>query len=151
MLALDELADLAAQRTEHIEKLLVRLPDFAAEELHNANHCAGHCDREPERRSQALFRGDRRTWKIRILSDIGDPCRLRQFPHSPRHTFAPRKNMSAGSHLELVCAGVRSLPDFDTAQPVLFYHPERSHAPLERLAEGPQNVRGGISQRRVLR
>ena len=137
MLALDELPDLAAESAKHVEQCLVRLADFPAEKLHDAHDFAGHGYREPKRGSQTLFRRDRRPRKIRILRDVGNPCGLRQFPHTPRHAFAARKDVGARGHLELGSGGMRPVPDFDTAQPVLLHHPKRSHAPLERLADGP--------------
>ena len=41
--ALDELADLAADRRQHREQSLVGLADFAAEELHHAEHVRRRC------------------------------------------------------------------------------------------------------------
>ena len=57
-LALNELADLAADRREHLQQLLVRPRDGMAEEFDHAQDFFAHADREPEGRSQAAGAAD---------------------------------------------------------------------------------------------
>src|SRR5262249_50759897 len=53
-LALDELTDLAADGRQHIEQLLIRLPDLAAEELDHAKEFPPEQDRKANGRVQSF-------------------------------------------------------------------------------------------------
>src|SRR6185503_239645 len=68
-LALDELADLAADRGEQLEQVLVRLADLAAEELEHAEHDPAELDREAEGAVQPFARGDRGAREVRVADD----------------------------------------------------------------------------------
>ena len=75
-LPVDEQADLTADRRQCGEQLFVRLADFAAEELHDAEHLAIAKDGEAERAVEARPVGDGCPGEIRVVHDVRNPRRL---------------------------------------------------------------------------
>ena len=74
--ALNELADLAAQTGHHVEGGAVHRPDLMADELEDAEALAPEQDGEGEGGVQTLFRRDQTAWEIGVVADVGDPLRL---------------------------------------------------------------------------
>jgi hypothetical protein len=70
-LTLDELADLARDRGEHLEELLVGAADLPAEELEDPDHLAPEKDRKAEGGVKALPRGERRAREVVVVDDVG--------------------------------------------------------------------------------
>src|SRR5207247_3329828 len=72
-LALDELADLAADGGEHLQQVLVRLADLTAEKLDYPQHLAPQADRKAE---GSMKSAQRRAWRPReilVLEHVRNP------------------------------------------------------------------------------
>ena len=80
LLALDELADLAADGREHLEQVLIGLLDLAAEGLDDAQDVAADDDREAEGAVQALAGRGPSPREVRVRDDVPDPGRLAARP-----------------------------------------------------------------------
>ena len=70
---IDEHADLVADRRQHRQQVSVGLADFAAEELHDAEHFAAEQHRKAEGGVQSFARGDGRAREVRVVDDVGNP------------------------------------------------------------------------------
>ena len=150
--AIDEHADLAADGRQHREQIGVGRADLAAEELHHAEHFAAQQDREPERRVEAFARRDRRAREIPVLRHVGNPDRLAAGPHPAGQPDAPREGRRAADGVELgKRAGLRR-ENLGTAQDVVLAIdvPERAVLPVERAADGFEDARHGLGERRGL-
>src|SRR6266498_5400468 len=71
-LALDELADLAADGSQHVEQLLIGLPDLAAEKLDHAQDFPPEQDGKAQGRVQSFAFGDSSARKVFIMNDIAN-------------------------------------------------------------------------------
>ena len=150
--AIDEHADLAADGREHREQIGVGRPDLPAEELHHAEHFAAQQDRESEGRVEALACRHRRAREIPVQRHVGNPYRLAAFPHPAGQPDAPREGRRAADGVELGKCARRGREDLGTAQHVVLEIdvPERAVLPIERAADGFEDARHGLGERRGL-
>jgi hypothetical protein len=144
-LALYELADLAADRRQSGELLLVALPRLAAEELDNPEALLGDHDGECDAPVQAHSRGSRTTHKFGFSRDVHYPDRCCLFPdlsdHPPsRHEGQLASGRVKNSAVEIACA-----PDGLTSQPaaVSIHNPKSAPIPFLVCANGPEQIRRG--------
>ena len=140
---IDEHADLIAHGGEHRQQARVRFPDFAAEELHHAEHFAAKQDREAEGRVQSLARRDRRPREVAVARDVGNPRRLTAGPDAAGKTDAGRKRQCTARRVEFGEPRRRGGPDFDAAEDRgrMVHGPERAVLPLEGLANRLEDLR----------
>ena len=82
-LALHELADLAAQRAQHRQVIVVGLAGLGAEERHHADHLGAVAQRNRERRVQPRVLRQHRQRQHRLLGEVRDPERQVALPHPP--------------------------------------------------------------------
>src|SRR5262245_9432304 len=80
LLALQELADLVADRRQHPEQVLVGLLDLTAKGLHDPQDVAIDDDREAERAVQPRASRRGRSREVWVLDDVWDPRGLAARP-----------------------------------------------------------------------
>src|SRR6516162_5949381 len=97
-LALDELADLPADTFKQSKHRGIWLAYLRAEELHHAQKPAGTDDRKPKRAVQAVLRGRRRPWEVRVVDNVGNP---RGSPGAPNPTRKPNTVRECGAVIDL--------------------------------------------------
>src|SRR5947199_1290408 len=98
-LAFDELANLTAQSSHHVEQLLVRLSYLVAEKLDHPQHVCPEQNGKTEGCMQSLTGGDGHAQKISILDDIGNVGGLTAGPHSSRQPYPGHESpVAARSH-----------------------------------------------------
>ena len=78
----DEITYLPAERIEHLQKLVIRLHDFAVIEGHDAVHVLSDTNRKRECAVQTYALGDRGARKIGVVDDVINPDRLSIGEHS---------------------------------------------------------------------
>src|SRR6266550_5298312 len=83
-LAFDELANLTAQSSHHVEQLLVRLSYLVAEKLDHPQHVSPEQNRESKTSMQSCARRDGSARENRILSDIRNVSGLMTGPDPAR-------------------------------------------------------------------
>src|SRR5438552_498611 len=98
MLALKELADLAADDAQRAEQQLVVAGHEAVLHRHHADYAALEADREHERGMCAGLHHPRRASAARVARDVGDPQRLPALPDMadqalPRGKHAPARGL----------------------------------------------------------
>ncbi len=151
-IALDELADLAADRGEQLEQVLVGLAYLAAEELEHSEHDAAELDRESERPVQAFARGDGGAREVRVADDVLDPGGLAAAPHAPRQPDGALERRGAAHGVELGHGDGRRMPGVEAADrgARAVHGPDRPVIEAQRLAERLQDARGRLGERRGL-
>ena len=152
-LPLDEKANLAADRRQHRQQILVGLADLAAEEFHHPDDLGAADHGEAERRVQPCAIGDRRSGEVRIVDDVGNPGGLEARPHASRQANACRKGGPAADGGELVEWQRRRVPrrGRTEARGRAVDGPERAVLPPERPADGFEHPRRRLHERRRLR
>src|SRR5258707_13628014 len=76
-LTLNELTDLAADGSQHVEQLLIGLPDLAAEKLDHPQEFPPEQNGKAEGRVKSLAFGDGSARKVFIRNDIGNEFGLK--------------------------------------------------------------------------
>ena len=144
--AVDEEADLVADAREHREERFVGRADLPAEKLHHADDVVVQKNREPERRVEALARGNRSPGEIRVPDHVGDPGGLACRPDPARQPDPRREGALAAERGELWKVSARLGPDMRAPQRAGFAIdlPERPVLPAERLADRFEDLRGGV-------
>src|SRR6516225_6472900 len=79
-----ELTDLAADGSQHVEQILIGLPDLAAEKLDHAQDFPPEQDGKAEGRVYSFALGDGSARKVFIRNDIGNVFGLKAGPHPAR-------------------------------------------------------------------
>jgi hypothetical protein len=150
--ALDELADLTADRAQHREQHVVRLADLAAEEFHRAERDIAKHDRKAERGVQLLAGRYRRPREVAVLQDVGDERRLPRRPYASRQPHAALEQRSAAERLELVESRAGQVPDRDATEYIPFNidAPEGAVLPIERRANRLEDAWRGVREARRL-
>ena len=154
-MAIDEHADLIADRRQRRDQILIGLPDFAAEELHDAEDLAAQHDREAERRVQAFARRDRPAREIGVVGDIRNPHRRRLCPDAPGQADAGRERGRPAGGVEFRKVKRRRIPDPGAAKcgAIGVQDPQRAVLPAEGVADGFEDLgrglvdAGGVEQR----
>ena len=155
-LALDELADLAADRGEHLEQVLVGLADLAAEELEHAEHDrrrAGSAIRTP--RAAPRARRPAARGKLESSVDVSDPGRLAARPHAAGQPDAAREGVArlTASNSGTATDGGCQVSTQRIDLPGRVHGPDRPVVQAQRLADRLQDAggrlreRGGLGQR----
>ena len=141
--ALDELADLAADRAEHLEQLRVGLADLAAEELHDAEHVGAEDDRKAERGVQPLSRGRGARGKVVVAQTSGMNAGWPLAQTRPGQPDAALEGRGAAERFEVGEARAGRMPGGDAAEAVGVGVdlPEGAVLPAERRADGFENAR----------
>src|SRR6266508_1141718 len=148
-LAPDELADLAADRGERSELLLIRFPDPATEELDNPQGLPAKQDRASKAGVQPGSGGGRASAETGILCHIGDPERLACLPDLPGATFTGGAGGFLAGRVEFGHVDTRCMPDTIATQALrllLTHAPERAPIPVHRFADCPQQMRACLSE-----
>src|SRR6266508_57673 len=83
-LAFDELANLTAKSSHHVEQLLVRLSYLVAKKLHHPQDVAAKQNGKSEGCVQSFACGDGRVRKISIMNNIRNVCRFMPGPDPAR-------------------------------------------------------------------
>src|ERR1041385_9206717 len=84
--AFDELTQLAPKRGPHLQEILIRLPNLAAEAFHDAKNVVAQLDRKAKRGVQSLLHCRGRPRKIAVLGHVRNPRRLAVAPDASRQT-----------------------------------------------------------------
>src|SRR5712672_2496240 len=87
-LTLNELTDLAADGSQHVEQFLIGLPDLAAEKLDHAQDFPPEQNGKAEGRVWSFAFGDVCARKVLIRNDIGNVYGLAAGPHPSRESQA---------------------------------------------------------------
>src|SRR5262249_4300086 len=148
-LALEELPDLTADRGQHLEQILVRLADLAAEELHHAQHLVAEQDGKAERAVEADLLRDTRPREVGGGGHVRDPCGLPAEPDASRETDARAEGQPATHLLERRHADRRLVPHRSAAErAALGVHlPQPSDLPPEMLAYRLEDARRAFVER----
>src|SRR5262249_36328213 len=148
-LALDELADLAADGRHHGEQVLVGLPSLVAEELHDSQDVAAEQDGKAESRVQPFARGDGCAWEIRVMDDIGNVGRRTAGPDAAWQPAPGKKCARTTRGLKVWGRDGLFMPQLDAAQhPRLAVEaPQRAQVPSQALAHGLQDAWRGFWER----
>jgi hypothetical protein len=83
-LALDELTELAADGSQHVEQILIGLPDLATEKLDHAQGFPPEQDGKGEGRVYSFALGAGSARKVFIRNDIGNVFGLKAGPYPAR-------------------------------------------------------------------
>jgi hypothetical protein len=113
--ALEELTDLAADGSHHLDEFIVRAQHLPAEKLHDAEKLDPVIDGEAIGPVQPLSGCNRRSGEVGILGHVGNPVGTLAAPNAARQPDAHgAATFPAGSRKRgrLDCRGV---PDIDTA------------------------------------
>src|SRR5262249_17506060 len=87
----NELPNLASDRVEQVEYLLVGLTNFVAKEFHYSDDAWGYTNWERERAMQPILRRCFRSWKVRIFNGVGQPVGLVRAPNASGKADTRRK------------------------------------------------------------
>lgn len=133
LVAIDELADLAAQVVHHLEQFLIGRAGRAAIELEHTQTFAAHQDGNGKAATQAVGRRGRRSWKVRVLGQLADPGALATRPDPAGKSQIGSERGPASHLLEVWHRHVGRMPDGDAAHlaSALFQSPERPEVPVE--------------------
>jgi len=147
-LAVDEKADLAADRLQRAQQRLVGLADRPAEELHHADHLAVGEDGEPQRGVEAGPIGQARPGEVGIVADVRDPRRLLGGPDASRKADAGCEHAGLTGRREVVQPGRGLVPGRHAAQHVRqrVNAPERPVFPRQGLAHRLEHARRRLGQ-----
>jgi hypothetical protein len=150
LLALDKLAELAADRAHHSQQLRVGLLDLVAKEFEYTQDLGPEEDRESKSCMQALLGRDRCAGKVWLPRHIFYPGGLGLRPDSAREAYARRKNARARTSVELFELSRWLPPCLHTAQQLLLLVnlPNSPHGPIETLTNSLQDPRSGAAQGR---
>jgi hypothetical protein len=149
LVALNELADLTADRRKHFEHVRVRLADFPAEKFDHAENVFPEANGKPERAVQTIFGRQRGAWKIGVLCDVGNPLRFGGGPDASRQTGAAQKFAGASGGDERGGGHGGRVPDVHATQelPGSIDTPERADVPAQAFADRLQDLRRGFGER----
>src|SRR5207249_1439242 len=86
-----ELTDLAADRGERAQHVLVTSADLGGQEFHHAERLASEDDRRGKGRVEAGPLCARRPGEVRVGVDVLDPRRVVALPDATRQPHAPRE------------------------------------------------------------
>ena len=150
---LHELADLTADRGEHLEQRGVGLPDLAAEELHHGDHVVADDDGEAEGAVQAFHRGRGRAGEVPVEEYVRDE---RGLCGRPDPAGQPDAALERGRPAMRIEAGKRRawrVPDLDASEAVgmRIDLPECPVLPPERRADGLEDPWRRVGQASCLR
>ncbi len=98
-LAFDELSDLAADRGEHPQEVVVGRTDLAAEEFNDGDYLRAMKNRKRESAVHSFFDGDFRAREVLVPSHVHNPGRLAARPHWGAST--PRRCQTAAQRSTL--------------------------------------------------
>src|SRR5262249_9451423 len=140
-LALDELTDLAADRSQHLEQFLIGLPDLAAEKLDHAQDFPSEQDRKCERRVQSFALGDGPAPQVSISNAIRNVLGFKAGPDPARQSRARNESEIPADPFEFRDFDRRLVPKLDTTQrPGLAVRaPQSAHVPSQIFAYGLQH------------
>ncbi len=152
-LTLDELAELRADRCHEVQEWLVGLPDAPTEELDDPEDLTGERHRERECRVQTVFEPAGGSREVRIRGNVGDPGRPALLPHASWKSGAFREAEARALPQESwACRrGCAPAPHEQQHPGVLIHAPHRADLPSEGLADGRDQLRCGLLERRRLR
>src|SRR5262249_36694833 len=152
-LALDELANLAADGRHHGEQVRVGLPSLVAEELHDPQNVATEQDGKTAGRVQSFACSDEHAGEIRVLDDIGNVGRFTAGPDAAWQPDAghERARATRGRKVRGLYGGF--MPHLDTAQHtrLAVAAPQHAQVPEQALTHGLQELGRGVFDPRRLR
>jgi len=135
--ALDELPDLAADRLQHLQQLVIRIADLAAEEFHDAEPGRSKEDGKAERGVQPFSGRDGAAREVAVVRHVCDERGAAGGPDPAGQSDARRKRGLAAERLELGEPAARRGPDRHAAQDVRLRVdlPQRAVLPSEGHAD----------------
>ena len=147
--ALDELADLAPLGGQHLQEVFVRLPDFTAEEFHDAQDLTVQHDRKAEGGVQPLPVRRQGAGAIGVLHHVGDPGRPTTGPNPSRQSNPPRKVGLPAERVELLKGDRGRVPGVHAAQDAAgaVHLPESGVLPVQGFGDGLQDSGGRFGER----
>src|SRR5436309_3157015 len=121
--------------------MFVRLADFAAEELHDAEHLAAKEHREPEGAVQAFPRRNGCRREVGVCHDVGDPRSSGVRPYATWQADAAPERHALTNGTELSKSRFGRAPDPGTTKAIALTvdRPQSTMLPAERLADRFQN------------
>src|ERR1043166_3432303 len=148
LFALDKLAKLIANAFEDLQEVLVRLADFGAEAIDDADDLFSELDRKAHCGAQPFGFGGIGALKLGILADVRNPNRGAVRPDPPRQAGRSETALARGGGKAR--KGFRwMLPDLDAGQFIgrFVSLPNRADLPASQFSEGLQNSWRGLGER----
>jgi hypothetical protein len=150
-LALDELPNLPANRSEHFEDVRVRLANFPAEKLDHSQHVFSEPNGKRESAVQPRLVRQRGARKILVARHIGDPMRFARGPNASGQTNSAAESNVARRLPKFAELARSRVPHIHAAKEIPVDMPNGPEIPAQAYAYRLENLRCGIGKRRRVR
>ena len=118
LLALDQLADIAAYSCQHLEHFIIALTHLATKKFAHSDDFAPQQNRKSERALQLVFRCDAEPGKVCVFGELINPVGLPALPDAAGQTLTWFKETRAAQAFKLAGDDLGAMPDFSTTQHV---------------------------------